>query len=508
MKIEYLCHSCLHIDTGDTTLIMDPWFKGSCYINQWHLFPQPSDLSCVSRVKNILYSHGHEDHLHSESLKAMPCEARVFYPYQWRKGVVDFFHQHNFKNVTEAVSFKEYKISPTTKIIYLGFGLESVIVVEINNIVIVNLNDALNSHHQNVVNVFLSEIKKRWHHIDYLFSGWSGAGYFPNTVHYKDKDDEEIGRIREQYFANHFCKIIKELQPVAAIPFAPGFALLEKDKRWINDVKFPREMLSSYYKEHFEKNTSVQFHIIYPGDYFDENGFHKVSRYYDQMIDGSINYLIEKVFEKEIKEAEKPRQAHVSKIPILLKKMEATVNSNLNLYDKVVLNDANFAVKLKDFKHDEFFEFNFGGENFSVKNTKALSEKIKIVITTRSDLLEYAMDNLWGGDVLTIGYGLDVDVFDEPTLEKNLDIVCVRLLTRYPTTTDSLRKDPFRTLNYFFKHPMMSRLAIKQKLTMRNAVNKFPYNERDHWISYNKCELCKVCNLPELNFDFVEGLTV
>ena len=128
MKIEYLCHSCLFIDTGDTTLIMDPWFKGSCYMNQWHLFPKPADLSCVAQVKNILYSHGHEDHLHSESLKAMPCAARVFYPYQWRKGVVDFFLQHNFKNVTEAVSFKEYKISPTTKIIYLGFGLESVIV--------------------------------------------------------------------------------------------------------------------------------------------------------------------------------------------------------------------------------------------------------------------------------------------------------------------------------------------------------------------------------------------
>ena len=112
MKIEYLCHSCLYIDTGDTTLIMDPWFKGSCYMNQWHLFPKPADLSCVAQVKNILYSHGHEDHLHSESLKAMPCAARVFYPYQWRKGVVDL---------------REASVPP----VVVGLGVERELVIDV-----------------------------------------------------------------------------------------------------------------------------------------------------------------------------------------------------------------------------------------------------------------------------------------------------------------------------------------------------------------------------------------
>ena len=47
---------------------------------------------------------------------------------------------------------------------------------------------------------------------------------------------------------------------------------------------------------------------------------------------------------------------------------------------------------------------------------------------------------------------------------------------------------------------------IKQKILMKAAVNKYPYNERDHWISYSKCELCKVCNMPLLSHEFAERL--
>lgn len=90
--------------------------------------------------------------------------------------------------------------------------------------------------------------------------------------------------------------------------------------------------------------------------------------------------------------------------------------------------------------------------------------------------------------------------------EKNLDIVCVRLLSRYPTAKDSLKKDPIRALNYFIKHPVMAKLAVKQKFMMKSAVNKFPFNERDHWVSYSKCELCQVCNMPLLSYEFGEQL--
>src|SRR5574337_1119800 len=106
MRIEYVCHSCLHIDTGDTTLVFDPWFKDGVYMNQWHLFPGPVKLSVLKNTVNILYSHGHEDHLHAGSLKEFPKETPVFYPWQWRRGAEDYFHSHGYEKLTEAISFR------------------------------------------------------------------------------------------------------------------------------------------------------------------------------------------------------------------------------------------------------------------------------------------------------------------------------------------------------------------------------------------------------------------
>ncbi|MBI3501894.1 MAG: MBL fold metallo-hydrolase [Bacteroidetes bacterium] len=505
MRIEYVCHSCLYIDTGDTQLVIDPWFKGSAYLNQWHLFPKPVNTKMLSDVKHIFYSHGHEDHLHSESLEELPNSAKVFFPYQWRKGIRNFFHERNFSNVTEAESFKAYQISPTTKITYIGFGLESLIVIEIKDTVIVNINDALNSHHQNVTAMFLREIKKRWPKIHYLFSGWAGAGYFPNAVHYKTKNDVEIAKIREQYFGNNFAKFIHYLQPDVAIPFAPGFVLLSPDKLWINDVKFPRTYLEQYYRENFDANTSVKFYIPNPGDYFDEDGFHNDSPYYALEKNGSLNHLIPEIYSDEMKKAEKIIYINEDKADLLVEKISECLEHTKNLYDKIVLEDVDFSIRLDDLLENNYFNVRFEKNKFKVYRS-AEPQGTKLLIRTKYYLLKHSLENLWGGDVLTIGYGIDVDVFEEDVLEKNIDIVCVRLLARYPTTLESLRKDPFRALNYFAKHPMMSALAMKQKLMLKSAVNKFPYNERDHWISYSKCDLCQVCNMPLLSFEFGEKL--
>lgn len=40
----------------------------------------------------------------------------------------------------------------------------------------------------------------------------------------------------------------------------------------------------------------------------------------------------------------------------------------------------------------------------------------------------------------------------------------------------------------------MCRLSISDVLIIDH------YNERDYWITYSKCDLCKVCKIPELEF--------
>jgi hypothetical protein len=506
LRIEYICHSCLHINTGDTTIVIDPWFKGTAYKGQWYLFPQPVNTDMIYDAENILISHGHDDHLHEESLRSINKKARIFFPYQWRTGITEYLENIGFKKITEAITFKSYHVSPSTTITYIGFSLESVIVIECDGKVIVNLNDALNSHHENIVKMFLREIKKRWPVIDYLFSGWSGAGYFPNTVHYKNKNDREIGILREQYFANNFCRFVKFLEPERAIPFAPGFALLAHDKRWINGVKFPRTEAEQYYRENFDAGTKVEFCIMQPGSYFENEKFNKSSQYYAESKNDSLYHLVEKVFEKEIIAFNAEKTADEKMAEDLKISMGKILNHNSPLYNKAVLDDASFTVILTDVKRNNCFNVDRLNESFVVTRSDNPSPGRKLHISTTSRLLEFSFEREWGADAMTIGYGIDVEVFEEFTLEKNLDIVCVRLLSLYPKATDNLIKQPFRSMKWLVTNPIMSALAIKQKLSLRAAVNKYPYNERDHWISYSKCDLCQVCNMPLLSKEFAEQL--
>jgi len=507
MKIQYICHSCLFIDTGDVKIAIDPWYNGPAYLKRWHVFPPPLETNLVEKSDFILLSHGHEDHLHPETLKKYRKDATLFFPYQWRGGIKKIINDIGISKIVEAVSFISYRLSPTTKLTYVGFALESIMVIESGGQVFVNLNDALNSHHQNVVNMFLIEIKKRWPHIDYLFSGWSGAGYFPNTVHFPGKDDVETGKIREQYFANHFCKIIKELNPDRAIPFAPGFVLLDPTKRWINDLKFPREELNAYYHSYFDSETKTGFYVMHPGDYFESGAFHDVSAYRSEIIDGSLNHMIEKIYAGEIRDAAQTNYADENSLNTIIEKLLIYTNKNASIYHKNVLAGLAFRIKFSDIQSPVCIKIEFCSNAFEVSKIPFEEDDKIITLVTTSHLLEYSLDHVWGGDVLTIGYGIDVYIHNETDLEKNLDIVCVRLITRYPRASTDLIKRPLRALKYFVTNPGITKLAVKQKLRMKNTVNKFPYNERDHWVSYSKCELCRVCDLPLLSFEFGETLS-
>ncbi|HXD93426.1 MAG TPA: MBL fold metallo-hydrolase [Bacteroidia bacterium] len=500
MRIEYISHSCFVIETNDTKIAFDPWITGTAYKNQWHLFPKPIDTNIAKQADVLIISHGHEDHLHHESLKLIQKNAHVFFPFQWREGVVDYFKHLQFNTITEAVSFKTYAYKDI-QITYLGYSLESIIVVECEGYVIVNINDALNSNHETAVDFLLDKIKTRWPKIDFLLSGWSGAGYFPNKVHYKAKNDAEVARIREQYFCDNFCRFTKYLQPNIAIPFAPGFVLLSDENRWINDIKFPRQMVEQYYREHFENETHIQFPIIYPGDYFIDTTFYKKSHYHADKNDHEIYSDLEQIFSKEIAVANKTEYMTEDEMDKLENKLTYWINKNKSLYNADVIEDSIFSIKFTDVTQNNFFNISIEDKMLVVKRSNNPRKEDRLIITTKAKLLSLNLDKMWGGDILSIGYAIDIEVFEELSLEKNLDIVCVRLITRYPIFKDDVASHAGRVLKYYFSNPSLTNLWINQKIKLRPYVNKYPFNERDHWITYNKCDLCQVCKMPELDFE-------
>ncbi len=64
MRITYLGHAGLHIETDHASILCDPWLGGPAYYGSWWPFPDNDgvDREALSRPKYLYISHLHEDH--------------------------------------------------------------------------------------------------------------------------------------------------------------------------------------------------------------------------------------------------------------------------------------------------------------------------------------------------------------------------------------------------------------------------------------------------------------
>lgn len=487
MKIEYICHACLLVDTGDTKIATDPWFHGPAYCGQWHVFPKPVNIGVLKDADVILVSHGHEDHLHEPSLQQLPKSARVFYPYTWYGGTAEYLKQMGFHDVVEAQHLSTYRLSADTSVTYVVNRMDSVIVIESKGEVFVNINDALHSAPLPVVDPYLRELKRRWPRIDAVFCGFGGANYFPNTVHCPGKNDVEIGEVREQLFARNFCHIVKELDPAVAVPFAADFALLHPRQRWINDLRFPRWQLPECFRQLYPDGPVSRILPMFSGDVLSGHSLEPLSAYRGRLKEGNFNRLVEEQYHEEMAKVAMPQWVDEAEATALEVEMLENITVRARLFDDVVLGKIRFTVKASDVSERPFFNVSFPHGCVVIERSCGRSDASLLELESTSRILRHSFASQWGGDALTIGYGCEIQVFDQETLTSNLDTICVRLLTRHPSATrlSSLDKlEPVRWARHLLEGPAPVRAYLKNALNELTRETLF----RPH------CEACRACD--------------
>lgn len=494
MKVEYICHACLLIDTGDLKIVTDPWLQGSAYSQQWHLFPKPVRLDGLNNADVILISHGHEDHLHEASLKTLPTRAKVFYPHSWFGGTKEFIQGLGFEDVQEPLPYKTYKLSTKTRVTYLANTHDNIIVIESGGVVLVNINDALHSYPQTVIDFYLNALKKRWSRIDLLFCGFGGASYFPNTIHLAGKNDREVGIVREQLFAHNFCRIVAGLRPAVAVPFAADFALLSPAQRWINDVRFPRANMSSYYQRYFRSDgAQPKIYDMYPGDILDMDGLNTESPYRKEMRNGSLNHLINQQYDEEIERLQQPSFISDSDAAQLGEQMQRNIKERLSLSNVESLRGLKFCVRVPDVLHQNCYHVTLRDGEVQVTRADDVAPDCALTMDIVSNILSQSFSSEWGGDAISIGYGCEIHINDRHAAATGSDSVCVGLLTRHPTVKSQIKKEPLRALKHLVGSSLGHTLALR-KLARHNLQNE-NYN-RSIWLLQDPDEIRRIYNLP------------
>lgn len=124
-------------------LVTDPWLTGNAYFGSWTLpFEIPKDiLEEIKQVQYVWVSHGHPDHLSSESLQLLTGKTFLLADHIGSR-IRDGFIKKGFK--VQILPEREWvQLSPHVKVMALAdYFQDSILLMDINGRLIVNLNDA------------------------------------------------------------------------------------------------------------------------------------------------------------------------------------------------------------------------------------------------------------------------------------------------------------------------------------------------------------------------------
>ncbi len=505
MKITYISHATLLIETDGIKILTDPWIFGPAYCEQWYQFPPPLPESgaLLNDIDYILLTHGHEDHLHHNTLLQINKSAHIYFPYSWYDGSKEYFQSLGFTKFTEGLNDKRYKLSEEVFFTYLANNLDNIIVLEDRDKVLVNINDALTSAPKETIHYFINKINKRWTAIDYLFCSYGGASYYPNTIKADWKNDKEVGKIREQFFLDNFCAIAKNINARFSIPFASDFVLLDDDQRWMNEVKTPRHHIEPYFNTYFkEKSSHTTIKAMYPGDTAFDDTFVQRSLYHEQLKQRPINELVVEVYSNQITKKRNAPVLSQENFMTLFEKTKSHVEKKTYIIPENKVAQLKFAIQLTDALEEPFIEIDLSEKlpDARVKLTPSINKDCALLLKTKSKSLDYSISNEWGGDAIIIGYGCEIIVFEKETIQQELDNYAIQLLTNFPNTKEYVKRNPLRAINYLMRDQIKRKIFLNKLTGQQSSYQFMDPVLKDHelWLTRSGCDICKKCNLPFL----------
>ena len=233
MRITFIGHASLLIETNGLSIVSDPWWNGPCFGAQWWPYPVPYVEAVRDRRIDYVYvSHGHHDHFHPPTLKLFRgSKILVAAGSELARGIRELgfeIMECGAEGETELGSGVRCRIMET-------YADDTLMVVSANGETCLNLNDSLHAAPEAIQQKFFRLIRQLYGRPDYVFCGYGTASHFPNCYVLPGKDRAATAAKRQAYFNRAWARIIRELEPRFGFPFAADVAFLDDELFWCNE---------------------------------------------------------------------------------------------------------------------------------------------------------------------------------------------------------------------------------------------------------------------------------
>lgn len=428
MKVTFIGHAAVLIETAGLRILSDPWWEGPCFGTQWWVYPRAETTAIGDQPLDYVYiSHGHHDHLHLGTLRRLKVGKVLV---SSTLDVAPFLRERGFE---------VWEIGPEEEV-DLGQGVKARLMPTCNDDTILavadgaasclNLNDAVHAAPGDVQDRVLGKLRALYPNPTYLFCGYGIASHFPACYVIPGTDRVATAARRQAYFNRQWVKIVQALQPRFAFPFAADVGFLDEDLIWANEPIHNAERPTDVFNAHYPAAATTALDIA-PG--FAINGERIIADKRFKPV--NLDHL-RRDYADEYAVANR-----TSKIPAGgIEALADLVRQNVKLcrdYLAEFAGDYTALIVLRD--ADTGIRLSKRGGDFAVGVTSAKPAATDdLLFTTRFSYLRRALSEQYGGEVLYVGSGCILEYRNPAMVAKNLHRELLALL-RYRTIPPASR---------------------------------------------------------------------
>jgi len=266
VRITFLGHAGLFIETAHASVLCDPWLSGPAYQKSWYVYPDNAgvDRRAITDPTYLFISHLHHDHCDESFLtRCVSKETTVLLPdYPLgalerelrRIGFTRFIHTKNWM----PVELDGLRVTiPTTVSPADGPIGDSGLIIEEDGVRLYNQNDSRPTSGL-----------ERLGHVDAHFLQFSGAIGYPFLQGYPEKMRVALGRKKRFVSMERARRFVEAVGADLVFPSSGPPCFLDEELFWLNDLGddegnvFPDQ---SHFSRHMAEQGGISPGYIVPG---------------------------------------------------------------------------------------------------------------------------------------------------------------------------------------------------------------------------------------------------